>query len=159
MTPVPIIWLVPGETAEVLKDGEVVGTWSREEADRRFRAGDGNHLRPLWRAPDGREFSLSDAPIGAVWDCDWLHDVPDLCGPDGRSLCAKCPGGQTWFIDSRASNCTLPHDKAHRCWVRHGRPEDGTLHVDKDGLTCAAGAGSIQTGNWHGFLHHGKFVS
>ena len=49
----------------------------------------------------------------------------------------------------------MPGDDVHRCWVRHGRPEDGTLHVDKNGQTCAAGAGSIQTHNWHGFLHNG----
>jgi len=62
------------------------------------------------------------------------------------------------MIDSRASNCTMPDDNAHRCWVRHGRPEDGTLHVDKNGLTCAAGGGSILAGNYHGFLHHGHLV-
>jgi len=47
----------------------------------------------------------------------------------------------------------------HRCWVRHGRPEDGTLHVDKNGVTCAAGAGSIVAGNFHGFLHGGFLTS
>jgi len=62
-----------------------------------------------------------------------------------------------WPLDHRASNCTRPDDKVHRCWVRHGRPEDGTLHVDKNGDTCAAGAGSIiMHGGWHGFLHHGE---
>lgn len=59
------------------------------------------------------------------------------------------------MIDGRASNCTMPDDNVHKCWVRHGRPEDGTLHVDKNGNTCAAGAGSIATPNFHGFLHNG----
>lgn len=41
-----------------------------------------------------------------------------------------------------------------RCWVRHGEPPIVT--VNKDGLTCAAGAGSIGIGGgeryYHGFL-------
>jgi hypothetical protein len=78
-----------------------------------------------------------------------------MVGPDGRSLIVRCPGGQDWMIDSRASNCTRKDDNKHFCWVRRGKPEDGTLHVDKNGDTCSAGAGSIQTANWHGFLHNG----
>lgn len=57
-----------------------------------------------------------------------------------------------------ARNCTMPDDTTHKCWVRHGRPEDGSLHVDKNGHTCGAGAGSIDTGKWHGFLHNGELV-
>lgn len=107
----------------------------------------------LYCVDDGREFILSEAPIGACWDCDWYHDY--RTGPDGRSLVVRCPDGHDWFIDGRAKNCGSPSDDVHRCWVRHGRPEDGTLHVDKNGNTCSAGAGSIDTGKWHGFLHHG----
>jgi len=59
------------------------------------------------------------------------------------------------MIDSRASNCTLPDDNVHKCWVRHGEAPNFT--VDKNGATCAAGAGSIQTSNWHGFLRNGVF--
>jgi hypothetical protein len=77
---------------------------------------------------------------------------------DGRILCCVLPDGHSWTIDSRANNCTEPDDDEHWCWVRHGRPEDGTLHVGKDGRTCSAGAGSIQTGRWHGFLRHGRLV-
>jgi len=97
-------------------------------------------------------------------------------GPDGRTLIVRCPDGHDWMIDSRASNCGSPcatcgvkyrdHGKSshdyvdsqptHHCWVRRGKPEDGTLHVDKNGHTCDAGAGSIQTPSWHGFLHHGE---
>jgi len=79
-----------------------------------------------------------------------------MTGPDGRTLIVRCPDGHDWIIDSRASNCTKKDDNAHWCWVRHGKPEDGTLHVDKNGNTCAAGAGSIDTGKWHGFLHNGE---
>jgi hypothetical protein len=77
---------------------------------------------------------------------------------DGRVLACVCPDGHHWTIDARASNCTMPDDDGHWCWVRHGRPEDGTLHVDKEGVTCAEGAGSIQTSQWHGFLHNGQLV-
>jgi hypothetical protein len=105
------------------------------------------------------EGTLSDLPPGAVYDASWF---PSGYKVNGQYLIAVCPDGWRWEIDSRASNCTMKEDQVHRCWIRHGRPEDGTLHVDKEGFTCAAGAGSILTGNtppWHGFLHHGLFVT
>lgn len=119
------------------------------------------------RADTGERYTLRDAPPGACWDAWWItdrkKDCPTGCGhmvgPDHRSLVVKCPDGHEWMIDNRASNCTLPGDNTHQCWVRHGKPEDGTLHVDKNGNTCAAGAGSIATGKWHGFLHNGYLVS
>jgi len=72
---------------------------------------------------------------------------------DGRHLHVVLPNGATWNIDGRASNCTLPNDTEHRCWVRHGEPPNIT--VDKAGHTCAAGAGSILSGDYHGFLRNG----
>jgi hypothetical protein len=129
------------------------------------------HGKQIYVRPDtGERFTLRDAPIGACWDAWWVHQrarrrfpgekveaagVGNMIGPDGRSLVVRCPDGHDWMIDSRASNCTMKDDDTHHCWVRHGRPEDGTLHVDKAGHTCAAGAGSIQTPKWHGFLHNG----
>jgi len=105
-----------------------------------------------YASADGRAFvGLHRLPVGACYDARWYPKK----GPDGRRLIVMTPGG-LWDIDSRASNCTMPHDDAHQCWVRRGKPEDGTLHVDKSGLTCAAGAGSIQFPNWHGFLHNGR---
>lgn len=80
-------------------------------------------------------------------------------GPDGRALVLVLPNGYSWYIDSRSSNCTKPSDPAHRCWVRSGKPEDGTLHVDKNGDTCQAGAGSIIAGDFHGFCHNGFIVN
>jgi hypothetical protein len=119
----------------------------------------------FYRAADGREFLLREAPPGACWDAWWMYrdskNAPrgrDRTGPDGRFLIVKCPNGHDWMVDWRASNCTMREDNEHRCWVRHGRPEDGTLHVDKNGLTCAAGAGSIVAGDYHGFLHNGWFT-
>jgi hypothetical protein len=127
------------------------------------------HGKQIYVRPDtGARFTLKDAPVGACWDAWWVHhrskrrgEVPavpgvgSMTGPDGRSLVVRCPDGHDWMIDSRASNCTMPEDNTHHCWVRTGRPEDGTLDVGKNGNTCAAGAGSIQTSNWHGFLHNG----
>ncbi|MGH7715242.1 MAG: hypothetical protein ACREML_04510 [Vulcanimicrobiaceae bacterium] len=120
--------------------------------------------RQIYVRPDtGQRFTLEEVAPGAVWDCGWISDRKKDCptgsgymvGPDHRSLCVRTPDGHDWMIDGRASNCTIPKDNEHFCWVRHGKPEDGTLHVDKNGRTCAAGAGSIATGKWHGLLHNG----
>jgi len=107
------------------------------------------------RVDNGEVVTLRDAPEGAIWRAEWYEDVPQWRGADGRSYVAVCPGGGVWMIDSRASNCTLPDDNVHKCWVRHGEAPNFT--VDKNGATCAAGAGSIQTSNWHGFLRNGVF--
>lgn len=114
------------------------------------------HNRLIRRIDTGETFEGYGAlPVGAVWNAYWMEGR-SWRGPDGRSLVVKLPDGTDWIIDSRANNCTMPDDKVHKCWVRHGRPEDGTLHVDKNGHTCAAGAGSIATSGYHGFLHHGE---
>lgn len=80
---------------------------------------------------------------------------PSYTFADGEHLTVMTPGG-VWVIDSRASNCTMPYDYNHRCWVRHGEPPEIT--VDKAGTTCAAGAGSIQCGSYHGFLQNGSLT-
>lgn len=109
----------------------------------------------LYRRVDtGALMTLRDAPAGAMWNCDWLPE--SWQGGDGRSICVRTPGGD-WNIDSRASNCGLPQDSVHRCWIRHGEPPD--LTVDKNGVTCAAGAGSILAGSYHGFLRGGYLVT
>lgn len=105
------------------------------------------------RAGNGELTTLRDAPDGAMWDAWWLP----WKGPDGRSLTVKCPGGGEWAIDGRASNCTMPDDNVHRCWVRHGEPPAVT--VDKAGATCQAGGGSIVAGSYHGFLRDGAFTA
>jgi len=111
--------------------------------------------RHSWFRPDiGETYpNYAALPVGAMW----FAVDPDIwkgmgIGPDGRSLIVKTPGGM-WNIDSRASNCTLPDDNEHRCWIRHGEPPNVT--VDKNGNTCQAGAGSIQCGDYHGFLQNG----
>lgn len=108
-------------------------------------------------------------PPGAMWYPSWLqprHNYTDSVnpsnhpkrwqtGPDGKCLMVNTPGGD-WIIDSRAVNCTMPEDNEHRCWVRHGEPPNIT--VDKNGLTCGAGGGSIQCGDYHGYLRDGWLV-
>ncbi len=104
----------------------------------------------------GKEYTLRDKVPGMMWDAWWNHDVPEWCGPDGKSLQVVCPDGHVWCIDSRASNCDQKNEHTHKCWVRHG--ESPNLTVDKNGHTCNAGGGSIQTGSWHGFLRNGELV-
>jgi hypothetical protein len=108
------------------------------------------------RTDTGASMPLRDAPPGAMWDAWWLKRIAE--GPDGRCLIVKLPNGNDWTIDGQASNCTMPDDhqqKLHHCWVRHGEPPNIT--VDKNGVTCAAGAGSILSGDYHGFLVNGEF--
>lgn len=93
--------------------------------------------------------------------CHQTHKSWTNC--DGVHLHVILPNGSEWDIDSRCNNCLSPDDTTHRCWIRHGRPELGEpVTVDKNGRTCAAGGGSIDskrgTGPWHGFLRHGELV-
>ncbi len=121
-------------------------------------------------APGGVLIPLRELPPGAMWDAVWLHDHEWATGPDGISLMVKLPNGHDWLVDQEASNCTKTQwhafeedgrkfrrwmGRTHYCWVRHGDPRTGMVHVDKSGNTCAAGAGSIVSGNYHGFLHNG----
>lgn len=98
--------------------------------------------------------------------CYATHDPYDgyRKGPDGLSIIIICPceryAGQksTWVVDGKCSNCTLPGDKEHYCWVRHGTVGD-RLTVNKDGHTCAAGGGSILMDGFHGMLTDGVLKS
>ena len=102
--------------------------------------------------------TIPEAGPGAMYYAPWLEKYPEYWkGSDGHILMVICPDGHTWNVDSRCSNCTMPDDNAHRCWIRHGTPPNIT--VDKVGNTCRAGGGSINTHNWHGFLRDGKLVT
>lgn len=103
----------------------------------------------LYDSPSG------DPEPGDVYRIDW-HDAgecPYWDNCNGTHVYAILPNGHTWDVDGRASNCTMPQERTHRCWVQTGSLEDGSLHVDKNGHTCAAGAGSIAVTGYHGFLH------
>lgn len=99
----------------------------------------------------------TSAPPGASWDAWWMPDWGQ--GRDGIALMVRCPNGRDWHVDGRASNCTMPDDRVHKCWVRHGDPRGCHLNVDKNGVTCGAGAGSIQADDYHGFLAGGVLTA
>lgn len=114
--------------------------------------------RQLYRRTDDPRSALlpeSLLPVGAMWNNTWMSSFASgqWTGPDGRSVHVKLPDGHVWCVDGRANNCTMKDDSSHKCWVRHGDVTKGEIHVDKNGHTCKAGAGSIDTGKWHGFLH------
>lgn len=125
----------------------LVKPWSRQGGDRLYR-----------RVDTGQEYSLRDAPPGAIYRAEWYEDA--WPGPDGKSYVCVTPGG-AWMIDGMANNCTRPDDwklpagdpGRHWCWIRSG--EAPRFTVNKAGRTCAAGAGSIQAGSYHGFLQNG----
>ena len=106
---------------------------------------------PLYtRSDTGETTTLRDAPPGSMWNASWMPSVRE----DGVYLMVRCPNGSDWAVDSQASNCTRKGEP-HACWVRHGDPRECRVTVDKNGDTCAAGAGSILAGDYHGFLHNG----
>jgi hypothetical protein len=133
---------------------------------------------PHYRREDTGQIITSPLPPGAMF---YYDDAGPPFGPDGRCLVVCLPpDGHWWYVDSIASNCTVPckcghpyvshhrwsdpnpipckkfepiDGRKHRCWVRSGTPP--LVHVGKEGETCGAGSGSIQTSNWHGFLTHG----
>jgi hypothetical protein len=109
--------------------------------------------RRLYRNPEtGEKWEQAKLPVGAMYFDDWMPRTFWWDNFQGQHLHVITPGGE-WNIDSRCSNCTLPNDRTHRCWVRHGAAPN--IHVDKNGHTCSAGAGSIVCGKYHGFLHNG----
>jgi hypothetical protein len=122
------------------------------------------HQREIWTysLPDGTPIDLpqpgdvslspshKEGGISPYNECAWSN-----C--DGRHLIVVCPDGHHWNVDGRAGNCTMKDEKTHRCWIRHGDPtKPETLTVDQNGYTCKAGAGSILTSSWHGFLTQGE---
>lgn len=120
-------------------------------------------MRVYRRVDTGEEIiSLKDHPGACYEDPEGAWDSSTRSkrfGYDGKALVVILPNGFSWYIDSRASNCTRYDDINHRCWVRSGNVLESTLHVDKNGDTCQAGAGSIISGDFHGFLHNGYITN
>lgn len=102
----------------------------------------------------GELFSIRTPPAGAIWRATWYEDIKSMCGIDGKSYIVETPAGP-WHIDGTASNCDLP-DVDHKCWCRHGEAPNFT--IDKNGVTCSAGAGSILIRGYHGFLRDGYLI-
>lgn len=108
----------------------------------------------------GEEISSRDLPVGALFELQpGTGAFPTWAvGADGLAIACMLPDRHLWYMDSRASNCTMKDDTKHKCWVRHGTVGD-LLTVDKAGLTCRAGAGSIKTDRFHGFLTKGRLAN
>lgn len=146
--------------------------WERAgETEWKETPGGGRSKTTIFRCiATGEQKLANELPIGALYaidrsDCKDRNGFPPA-GADGLAIACVCIGRggsesrHHWYIDHRASNCTKPDDREHRCWVRHGTVGD-KLTVDKNGLTCAAGAGSFFMGpnnEWHGFLRSGKLT-
>lgn len=165
--------------------GQVTGVYEESHGRRHLTAGDReavDHADPRWptvcargyaftdedvwqdwerhlfqRSDTGELVSLNDAPPGAMWDADWMPQSWRDRSPDGIYLMVRLPNRHDWAVDSEASNCTRKGER-HACWVRHGDPRECHVTVDKNGDTCAAGAGSILAGDYHGFLTDGQLV-
>lgn len=133
----------------------------KEERTYDSGASNGGYVRQVFR--DRLYDTSSGKPEpGTIYVADWYHDPGEKCHDwdncDGRHLYAVCPDGHAWEMTGRARNCGSPQDRQHRCWVLH-EESPGVFHVSKDGHTCSAGGGSIATGDYHGFLHHGVFTA
>lgn len=120
-----------------------------------YRRTDTDELRVLHQGAPAPEAPAAEP--GACWNASWMP--VNWRGPDGIALMVRLPDGHDWHVDSRASNCGRPDDDVHHCWVRHGDPRECHVTVDKNGDTCQAGAGSIQSPGWHGFLRDGWLVA
>lgn len=113
----------------------------------------------LYAGPDGREHEIQHLPPGAIYDAAWMGDWGRVNG-SGPRWAVVLPNGQVWHPGMESSNCTRKGED-HDCWCVHG--EAPILTVDKNPepgrSTCAAGAGSIASGegekHWHGFLRNG----
>lgn len=112
----------------------------------------------LYKRQDTSELlTLKEIPVGGIYRAGWYEEYIGkemLSGPDKESWVCVISGSYHWLIDGRASNCTMKDDTKHNCWCRHGNAPDFT--VNKNGITCAAGAGSIVAPDgWHGYLRNG----
>jgi hypothetical protein len=135
---------------DLAKNCEYCGEEAPEDAWR------GAGSAPIYDTPSGNPEPGSLYYVTHTAD-EWCWFGWENCA--GEHLVAVLPNGHHWQISQRASNCTRPEDKTHRCWVHHGDPRKGEpVHVDKNGDTCQAGAGSILSGDYHGFLHHGHLT-
>ena len=98
-----------------------------------------------------------------VYPCKaWIDSSISWDNHPGKELHVILPNGHEWNIDGRARNCTLKEDNLHRCWIREGEPPHITVKktgkIGGEGGTCTAGAGSIQSGDYHGFLVEGSLT-
>jgi hypothetical protein len=110
-------------------------------------------------------------PSGGEWTIDSRASNCD-------SPCKNCGKGYDqhvgkYYCTEEASTRDVPRTEKrldvysdsvpeHRCWVRHGDPRTGFVHVDKNGLTCGAGKGregSLRRDDFWGYLHNGFLIT
>lgn len=111
----------------------------------------------LYETPEGTPIIEGEMQPGDCFYATWLHDNDrcfywtDCTTPHLTVILP--PDHHPWDTSGRANNCTKPNDDRHRCWVVHGDPSKGEIvTVDKNGVTCEAGAGSIATPHYHAML-------
>lgn len=116
------------------------------------------HRETLYGTPSGSWYGLPQ--VGDMLYEDWYDCAGDCIfgwtNCKSPHLIIVMPTEHWWDVNQHAENCTLKEDLTHRCWVRHGDPSKGEIvHIDKVGVTCHAGAGSLSIPGWHGFMHNG----
>lgn len=137
-----------GDTGEelLLEDAPVGATWHAR-----------GYVGNEFSGPDG--LAVHCKTPGGVWNID---SRANNC----TSPCKHC---NVSYSHHDPKTCTNPGDGKsqytvgayedgvpdHKCWIRHGAPSEAMLTVDKQGVTCQAGAGSILCGKYHGFLRCG----
>lgn len=103
-----------------------------------------NYTRLYVRSDNGEKTTLSAAPVGAMWDANWLRDLDSVASMDGQIIVVRTPGGD-WNVDSRAAG--------GGGWTRTGV-------VPKITVTPSILTGKGPDGQWiyHGWLTNGKLV-
>jgi hypothetical protein len=99
------------------------------------------NLIPFWTREDTQEelFKITNYPGACYHDKAGVRDSVTKeirFGLDQQCLIIILPNNTKWLIDSRSSACSRRSDDRHRCWVRTGSIEEGTLTVTKSGNTC-----------------------
>jgi hypothetical protein len=77
-----------------------------------------NFERVFYCIENGREWTLRDAPVGAMWYAPWLN----WKGPDDQCLVVKTPGGE-WPVDATLHGSKLNEHG----WTRTGIPPTITV--------------------------------
>lgn len=130
-------------------------------------------LGAMWDANWYQEEPSPDRRVGP--DGMSLHVMtprgPWCVDARARNCDSPCFWCQVPFFLHQSATCRNPGDgknawtigqyvdsQPHYCWVRHGDPRTERIHVDKNGVTCKAGSGSISKEDYHGFLHFGKLT-
>jgi hypothetical protein len=102
----------------------------------------------LYRRIDtGEVFTLSNAPLGAMWLADWYPEKHR--GPDGLSLIVNTPGGH-WMVDQKAPDGSG--------WTRTGTPPNVTANPSILFHPHRYEGDPEPHGGYHGWLRDGRLV-